>query len=408
MLKPTAALLSAAALASLATPAHAIDVPALRYVDRYTLPYSPSLNGTTFGNTLFGGISGLDRDAAGNYYALSDDRSQFAPGGGNPAARFYSISIAVGAAGFVGPTPVTINSTETLKRPNATTFPALSVDPESIRLRSSPAGASLYWTSEGAVSTAGVPNIQPTVVREMSLSGVFIREFTSPAKMNADGVGAAQTRGVRNNLGYESLTFSPDGTRTYAAAESSLFQDGPRATATTGSTNRIVEFDTATANVLRELVYVTDPIQSLNPANASDNGLVELLSIGGSQFLAVERSFALNEGTNIRIYKIDLAAATDVSAFDSLVGQTYTAVSKQLLLTLAQPALGGTFNADNIEAITLGPVLPNGDQSFILTADNNFSAAQSNLFILIAVPEPTSVLALLPALPLLARRRKLA
>ncbi len=385
------AITASVLLAGSASSLLAIDVPGLRYVDRYTLPYTPGLNGTAFSGTLFGGISGLDYDAQTNsYYAISDDRSQNAPVGGNNAARFYNISIAVGASGFTGPNPVTINSVTQFLRPDGTTFPTLNVDPESIRVRRSGSDVSLFWTSEGAATATSNPPLQNPFVREATTSGGYIREFTNPAKLNPDAVGAGQTRGVRNNLGYEGFTFSTDGTRAYGAIESSLFQDGPRSTASAGSNNRIVEFNVATGAAGREFVYRTDPIQALNPVNANDNGVSEILAIDEGVFLVVERSFSLNEGNSIRVYKVDVNGATDVSGFDTLIGQSYTAATRQLLLTLPQPALGGSFNPDNVEALTLGPVLPNGDQSFILAVDNNFSAVQTTQFILIAVPGPSA------------------
>ncbi len=259
--------------------AQAIDVPGLRYVDRYTLPYTPGLPGTVFGNTLFGGISGLDYDAvSGSYYAISDDRSQNAPAGGDPSARFYNISITADQNGFVGPSPITINSVTALRQAGGGTFPATGVDPESIRFRRNGAEMSLYWASEGAVAPTSNPPLQNPFVREANLDGTFVREFTNPAQFNPDSV-AGQTRGIRNNLAFESLTFSTDGSRVYAASESSLFQDGPRATATAGSVNRIAEFDQATGAPLRQFAYMTDPIQAANPANANDNGLAELLAI---------------------------------------------------------------------------------------------------------------------------------
>lgn len=383
------------------------SVSSLRYVDRYSLPYTAGQNGTVYGNTLFGGVSGLDFDPSTNtYVAISDDRSQNTPPGGNAAARFYGLSINVDQNGFVGPSPIVINSVNQMLRPDGTTFPTLNVDPEAIRFRHNGNQTSLVWTSEGAVAATSNPPLQNPFVREMNLSGGYVREFTNPAKFNPDGVGVNQTQGIRNNLAYESVTISPDGSRLYTATESALFQDGPRATATAGSVNRIVEFDMTSGAPLREFAYVTDPIRAFNPANANDNGLAEMLSLGNGEFIALERSFALNEGNSIRLYKISLAGATDVSGLQSLVSQSYTPVSKELLLTLNQPSLGGAFNPDNVEAITFGPVLPNGDQSFILAVDNNFSGTQVTQFIMIATPAPGGFGLLLLGVAARPRRRR--
>src|SRR5262249_29587179 len=159
--------------------------------------------------------------------------------------------------------------------PDGTTFPSLNVDPESIRIR----GSSVYWTSEGAVAGTSNPPLQNPFIREADLSGSYLREFTNPAQFNPDAV-AGQTTGIRNNLAYESLTFSVDGSRVYTASESSLFQDGPRATAFAGSVNRIAEFNQVTGQPLRQFAYITDPIQAANPVNANDNGIAEMLAIG--------------------------------------------------------------------------------------------------------------------------------
>lgn len=384
--------------------ASAIDVPGLRYVDRYTLPYTSGFAGTVFNGTLFGGISGLDFDPASNsYWGISDDRSQQAPPGGDASARFYNLSISVNQNGFVGPNPVTINSVTRMLRPDGTPFPTLGVDPEAIR--HNPDGTFL-WTSEGSVAASGNPPLQNPFVRQMNADGSFVREFTNPTKFNPDAV-AGQTRGIRNNLAFESLTTTPSGAATFVATESSLFQDGPRATTSAGSANRIIRFDTATGQATGEFVYNTDAIQAANPVNGNDNGVVEMLALDESTLLVMERSFALNEGNNIRLYRVTFDGATDVSSLDSLLGETYAPVNKELLLTFAQPALGGLFNPDNVEGLTFGPVLPDGAQSFMLVVDNNFSMGQSTQFILIAVPAPGAAAMLgLAALVAGSRRRR--
>ena len=41
---------------------------------------------------------------------------------------------------------------------------------------------------------------------------------------------------------------------------------------------------------------------------------------------------------------------------------------------------------DNLEGMTWGPKLPNGERSLILVSDNNFSATQVTQFVALAVP----------------------
>ncbi|MCY2968296.1 MAG: esterase-like activity of phytase family protein, partial [Planctomycetota bacterium] len=117
------------------------------------------------------------------------------------------------------------------------------------------------------------------------------------------------------------------------------------------------------------------------------NRPVELLALDAENFLAVERSFSTGVGNRIRIYNVNISGATDVSGLNALTGSE-TPVSKSLLFDL--DVLGITL--DNIEGITLGPKLANGNRSVILVSDNNFSGTQFTQFIVLqAVPEPSSM-----------------
>ncbi len=185
-------------------------------------------------------------------------------------------------------------------------------------------------------------------------------------------------------------------------------QDGPLSTTATTSTSRIIIYDRPTGLREAEYLYVVDKAQDLpNPAgSAANNGLSEMLAINDTQFLMVEGSFSVGapgRGDNIRMYLADLTGATDVQNVDSLVGASYTPLSKTLLLTM--PA-GGAISPDNIEGITFGPTLADGSQSFVLVSDNNFSGTQVTQLILVAVPEPGTLGVLSAAsIGLLVRRR---
>src|SRR5262245_42325753 len=72
----------------------------------------------------FGGISGLDYDAANDvYYAISDDRSERAP------ARFYVLKLAIGESGVAG---LDIVSSSQLTGADGKPFAAKGIDPEAI------------------------------------------------------------------------------------------------------------------------------------------------------------------------------------------------------------------------------------------------------------------------------------
>lgn len=384
----------------------------LEYIGQQTLPtgFVPSgpagiVNGIP---AQVGGLSGIDFDpATGRYVAISDDRSQFAP------ARFYGLSLDLTRFASSTPGGVSFTAVTPFLQPNGTPFPALSIDPESIRLR----GGSVFWTSEGERNPA-VGRVAPPVVREATADGTTVRDFGTPSKYTpviADPVAGTTDAGIRNNLAFESLTFNASGTRLYAATENALIQDGPAATPTGGSPNRVVAFDTVSGNPVAEYVYVTEPVaQAPNPAGAfSTNGLVELLAVDDTRFLALERSFSTGvggTGNTIRIYLAELSGATDVLGLESLAGQSYVPMTKTLLLDLDDLGIP----LDNVEGMTFGETF-NGKRTLILVSDNNFSATQFTQFLAFsitgAIPEPSTyaiTTAGLGVLAWLGRRKRAA
>ncbi|MCA3240484.1 MAG: esterase-like activity of phytase family protein [Rubrivivax sp.] len=361
-------------------------------------------SGTVYAGTTVGGLSGIDRIAAsGRYVAIADDRSQFQP------ARFYELSLDLsqfqrsGTPGFAG---VSFTAVTTIQRPDGSAFPLNTVDPEALRFN--PATGTLLWSNEGQRAAAG---LQDPTVREMSASGVYLRDFAVPGRFAPTGSVAGTApgdRGIRNNLAFESLTLSTDGLTLYTATENALVQDGPASSTAAGSPSRIASFNLATGAAGAEWVYEVAPVV-LPPAAAggfTTNGLVELLAIGEREFIAVERSFAvgaatpgvgpngLPTGNTIRLFHVDARNATDVSGLDSLIAASYTPVTKTLLADLSdfRNDDGSALALDNIEGLTLGPMV-GGKQTLILVSDNNFGAAQFTQFIALEitpVPEPAT------------------
>jgi hypothetical protein len=180
----------------------------------------------------------------------------------------------------------------------------------------------------------------------------------------------------------------------------------------------VAQFDIASGQRTHEYVYLSDAVAATpSPAGSfATNGLVELLAVDDTHFLAVERSFSTGVGNSIRIYLSSISGASEVSGLDSLKGQSYQAMSKTLLLDLATVKNddGSALLLDNIEGITFGPAL-NGKQTLVLVADNNFAASQFTQFVafsvegaLAPVPEPQTwalTLSGLLALGAAARRK---
>lgn len=366
----------------------------LQYIGQQIVP-----SGTQFQGTTVGGLSGIDFVASsGRYVAISDDRSSFNP------ARYYELTLDL--AQFVrsanpGQAGVGFQSVTAILDSNGQPFASNTLDPEGIRYNA--AAGTLVWSNEGQRAAAGLQN--PTV-REMTLGGGALRDFTVPTAFNPVGSVAGTAPGdggIRNNLAFESLTFSTDGRTLYTATENALVQDGAAAALGVGSPSRIVSFDTTTGAAGAQWVYTVEPVVlPPNPAGGfATNGLVELLALGDRQFIAVERSFAvgaatpgvgpngLPTGNTIRLYFVDASNATDVSGLPSLAGASYTPAAKTLLLDLSTLTHddGTPLALDNIEGITWG-LEYNGKPTLVLVSDNNFGATQFTQFVALSVTSP--------------------
>ncbi|MGN7786884.1 esterase-like activity of phytase family protein [Niabella sp. 22666] len=339
-----------------------VPVSSLKFLDEYVIAHDLSLQ-----NTWVGGLSGIDYDAAKNkYFIISDERSA------TSAARFYTAAIDINNYKIDS---VRFLSVETLKNAQNDTFPTLKIlpehaaDPESIRYNKKT--KTLVWSSEGdkAIRSNRMVYQNPWIY-EMDLEGRFKDSFLIPANLHMY-VGDS---GARENDVLEGLSFSPDYRHLWASMEGAIHEDGPLASATYANAPvRFTKFDVKTKKAIGQYGYLLDAIAAEPIPNTafSVNGIPEILNIGENRFLVLERSFSTGvENCVIKIYLADFSKATDVSTTKSLYqNTTYTPASKKLLFN---------FNSleryiDNVEGITLGPLLPNGHRSLILVADNNFN-----------------------------------
>ena len=112
----------------------------------------------------------------------------------------------------------------------------------------------------------------------------------------------------RPNRGMEGLTITPDGKTLVGLMQSPMYN--PSSAAVSGSTVlRVVTFDIATG-VTKQYAYLME--------NSSLTGCSEVAAITNTTFLALERDgnyggAATNPATFKRVYKFDLAGATDIS-----------------------------------------------------------------------------------------------
>jgi 3-phytase len=367
-----AALALALAVAGATTTATAdakSKVPGLAFLGQAIVP-----TGTTFAGTTVGGLSSITYDAKRDvYYTISADQ----PAAGR-ATRFYTVRIDV-SDGHLGAGDVQFTAVTNFRGADGQPLPPGSVDPEGLALTKAD---TLIATSEGFAATLVDP-----WVREFSLAGAQLRALPVPTPFLPIAGG---TRGVRQNLGFESAGVPPNGRFLYSATEGALVQDGPAASTTTRSPARLLRYNLQTGTLDRQWLYWTEPVAEapVPPTNFSVNGVVEVLPLNNEHLLTMERSFSVgapDTGNTIKLFSVKVAGATNVNGADSLAGRldSIRPVQKTLLLDL--DTLG--IPLDNVEGMTLGPKLPDGRQSLVLVSDNNFAAAQFTQFLLFAIPK---------------------
>jgi hypothetical protein len=381
-------------------------------------------------NTPVGGLSALSYDRrADRFLALSDDRSSFAP------ARFYTLKVdwrqapaPEGGNTVTGIEQVTVEQVTLLKDEAGQPFRDGTIDPEGLAI--TPRNTVLI-ASEGDVREGVAP-----FIREFDrATGRAVRQpLPLPTRYLPGQTADGQTQGIRDNLGFESLSIAPVGSnpspvepfRAFTAVESNLAQDLERSGAppsspaeadrdATGNRNsdaiddpqsrdpgrnppsaqdsdnqprsipprsRILHFSLGDGPPfpISEHLYELDPA----PFGTISNGLVEFTALDpGGHFLSLERTFGPLQGFGVKLFQVELGTATDTASYESLRGSLadVAPARKQLLLNLNDLGLA----IDNVEGLALGPRLPDGRQSLLLISDDNFRQKQATQLILLAL-----------------------
>lgn len=312
-----------------------------------------------------GGLSGLAFDpASGTFFAVSDDPSRLGP------ARIYEIAIDL-ENGRLEADGVRLVGVTTLRQADGTPFRPHTIDAEG--LARTPQG---HWlvASEGFVER-GVP----PALFEFTAAGAWVGALRLPRALRL-----GRHRGPRHNLAFESVTVSPDGEWLFSATENALLQDGGAADAAGGSLCRILQFELGRRRLRAAYAYRTEPVAG--PPRGDElavNGLVDLLALEGRRLLALERSFTAGQGNVVRLFHVDLAAATDVARSRRLDRLSPgVPARKTLLLDIADLGV----RPDNLEGMAFGPNLADGRRTLFLVADDNFAPQrQRNQLIALAV-----------------------
>ncbi|MBS3027412.1 MAG: esterase-like activity of phytase family protein [Dolichospermum sp. DET50] len=330
-------------------------VNSIEFIGQATLP-----TGLIFQKTEVGGLSGITYDPKNNlYYAISDDPGQKAP------PRFYTLTIDLSKGKLTNNDVMSVSVTNLLSNNNQPFLPN-TTDTEGIALTNQD---TIFVSSEGHVDRLVNP-----FIKEFALaSGKTISTLPIPDKFLPD---SQKQKGIRNNLAFESLTITPNQKFLFTATENALIQDSVAAKSGVGTSSRILAYNLLTKQPAQEFLYQTQPVTTLfNPTGKFASGLPDLLALDNEgHFLSIERSFT-GLGFTVFLFQVSLDKATDIHNLDSIAKidpDKIKPAEKKLLLDLRTLDV----SLDNIEGLTLGAKLPDGQPSLILISDNNFNGLQ--------------------------------
>jgi hypothetical protein len=313
------------------------------------LGFSDALEEETFRGTTVGGLSNLAyAGRRGVYYSVVDN----GPDDDSPA-RFYTLSVPVRRGELGEPEVLAVT---VLRDGDGEPFTASNFDGE---------GLALTRRGDLLVSSETEPSI-----RRFSTRGRLLEELPVPRRFLVAPAG-----GGRTNQTFESLALSPNGRSLFAANEGFLIPDGE--TADGSDRIRILRYEDRGPGSFRpaeEFYYLADP----------NLGVVEIVALSEDELLVLERGFRSGVGNTVRVYKVSLQGAEDVSDEPSLATTDAEPVEKELLVDLGACPEGGAESPgtqqnellDNFESLELGPRLPGGRRSLLLVSDDNFNDVQ--------------------------------
>ncbi|WP_424494343.1 esterase-like activity of phytase family protein [Salinimicrobium sp. GXAS 041] len=325
----------------------------LRFLDDYVISEDLEVGGTKVG-----GLSGIDYHE-GNYFLVCDHP-------GNP--RFYKAAIQLS-----GESIDTITFSEVIEL--NTSHPELKnkhLDLEGIRFI--PEEGSFILSSEGSIN-----NEKDPAIFTVSPEGDFISDYNIPKNFLANS-----DKKPRNNGIFEGLAESHDKKGYWVAMELPLKTDGPKPKLIrTKSPVRITYFDKETKEATRQFPYRLEPIAKIPWLYFAVNGVTDILEYAPNKFLIMERGFAAghgSKGNTVRIFDVDATLGTNTLDRNNLKVSFYNPAKKKLIYDFKWATKFLTEGIiDNIEGMTFGPTLPNGNKSLILVSDNNFNSLGKQL-----------------------------
>ena len=331
----------------------------LTFLDEYVLADS-----IAFKNTIIGGLSGVDFVNNQYYFVVDDDK--------DPRILTSEISISenkIKAVNFKEVIHLNDSATNFYKE-NALDLESVFVDEKTNEI---------YVVSEGSINK----NKLPTVFK-MDKKGAFLEQFELPKNLS-------NLKTIKHNAAFEASSKSIDNKGFWVVMEAPLNVDGQEPTfAKTSSPIRITYVDKTSKKATKQFAYQLENITKPAKGNINLNGVTAMLEYKENQFLVVERTYQNGYGSHgniVRIFDVIIdETSTNILTIDALKTSKYIPLKKRLVFNF--DAIKGKLTEkiiDNIEGITFGPNLPNGNKSLLLISDDNFQVygKQLNQFVLL-------------------------
>jgi hypothetical protein len=359
------ALWSSLTALTLAVPtAQAFEIQSATFIGQQSIPNDAPIAGTPA--TTLNGLSGITYAGNDTYYVINDN----APTGN---AKFHTFTIKIqGTAPAIQILPV---STTYLTTATGAAISAQALDNEGVAMTRD---GKLWISSEGYITRN--PVVNPTINQFSVKTGQQLGTLPIDAKFKATfDTNGNQLTGIQSNRGFEGLTITPDNRYLTAMTESALITDGTQKFLKNTLTNpsefrrsRVLRYDLNTPTpTSQEFLYnaETIPVNIFAPGMTAVSEILALDSTG-DRYLALERTYVQSSPSvfSARLYEFDLKGATDIRAKNAGSSGIIPA-QKQLVFDFASLKT----KMPNLEAMTWGPVLANGQRSLILMSDNNYS-----------------------------------
>lgn len=337
--------------------------PQLVYLDEYIIPAD-----FKYENTLVGGLSDLDYDGT-DFYSIVDLPS---------SPRIYRFDIvlkdySIDSIYFKSLINIDKNSTERKIW-------------DSEGLIYDPSKDVFIVSSEGSIKSGYDP-----FIAELNNEGELLNSYTIPDYFKSDVID-----GLHHNGAFEGLDSSVDDKGIWMATELPMRRDGAKPKLYKSSSPiRFTYFDKETKQAEFQFIYQAGPIQKFPLLPFAMNGISAILEIKPKQFLVLERSFSAGhnrKGFSARIYHVDAREATNSLHYSKLYPKKKEIIPAKKKLIFDFKDIRDQLSEkqiDNLEGITFGPDLPNGNKSLVLISDNNFSSwtSQLNQIILMELKE---------------------